>query len=158
MNTAASAFFEVAVIGDVTIISYRAEKVPPNDAPQLDVGLFLDWIEGVERLTVRKPVTWELFRNDLLTYLDTQRPGKVVLDFAKQEKIHSQAVISSAMNGVYALAKRRSAAFGCQWRLCGLTATARDLYEKTSLSLILPQVHDSREEAIAAFHTDVTID
>ena len=75
---------------------------------------------------------------------------RLVLDFAGLERIGSQPIISTAMNGVYAQVRRWANQSGCQVRLCGVSGALRGTYQISSLHLLFPEIHESRAEAIEA--------
>ena len=139
MSIADYEFFEVAVVGDVTVVTL-VDVTDQGYQP-----------ETTDQLTPRSLDIWRRFEKDLLAVLDGNKPAKVVLDFAALDQIGYQAVISSAMNGVFAQAKRASDSFRCQWRICGLTEKARHAYEVSSLHMIFPKIHDDQSKALAAF-------
>lgn len=155
MSITVSDFFEVILIGDVTVIKlldaadYRRDR-----SKETDLAPLIHQMGGPpppETLQI-----WERFQKDLIAYLDTNTPTKVVFDFAGLHQIGYQAVISSAMNGVYATAKKQAERFGCEWRICGLTKVVRSTYNISSLHNIFPQIHDAQSEAVSAFSTNVT--
>ncbi|MGI8978540.1 MAG: hypothetical protein ACR2FY_04905 [Pirellulaceae bacterium] len=94
---------------------------------------------------------WSQLQSGLKSLLEISKPAKVVLDFAGLHKIGSQPIISSAMNNAYVRAQRFSRSFGCQWRICGLTSQARELFAFTCLGQIFPHIHDSQADALTAF-------
>ena len=154
MNTA-SDFFEVTLVGNVTVIkllnpdSYRRQ----DESNAIDPAALIYWLEGS-----RPPPTlsiWEQFRNDLIAFLETKKPARVVLDFAGLHQIGPQSVISSAMNGVFMMAKKLSDKRDCQWRVCGLTDVTKALYGVSSLHQIFPHTNRNQADAVAAFGTNV---
>jgi anti-anti-sigma regulatory factor len=98
------------------------------------------------------PETWERFRDDLFAFLDANKPKRLVLDFAGLDRIgRHHPIFSSAINSVYFAAKQRSAAFGCEWRLCGFTKESREFFNFLRLTRFFPHVHETQVEAVAAF-------
>lgn len=149
MSLFPSQFFKVTVVGDVTVIRLLAAVDDHDRSPEVDVAALLHRLGGP---APQPPaVLWERFQSDLLALLDANQPTKIVLDFAGLSQIGGQAVLSSAMNSVYASAKQAADSLGCHWRVCGLNADARSIFDVSALYTLFPQVHDTQAAALAAF-------
>jgi len=150
MSAAAFDFFEVTLIRDVTVIKLLdAAEYCRDHSKDVELAPLIYRMGGP--LPPQTLEIWERLRNDLLMLLETDKPQKVVLDFAGLDRIGYQAMFSSAINSACVAAKSRSEAFGCQWRLCGFTEHARAFYESSWFPKMFPDVHDSQADAVAAF-------
>ena len=92
----------------------------------------------------------EAFRQDLIGFLDRDKPVKIVVDFSELWRIDCLTLGGASVKGVLIAAKRRSDRNGCQWKFCRMSAPVRQCYELSRLDSVFP-MYESRSDALAAF-------
>mgnify|MGYP003573954850 CR=1 FL=1 len=92
----------------------------------------------------------EAFRQDLISFLDQEKPAKIVVDFSQLWRIGCLSLGGAAVKGVLIAAKRRSERTASQWKFCGMSAPVRQCYELSRLDSIFP-MYGSTADALAAF-------
>ena len=149
MSVTDSDFFAVTLIGDVTVIQLiEATEYRRRPTTEFDLDAFLHQLLEPPR---PEPLPiWQRLGNDLRTFLASNKPGKVVLDFAGLGRIGDEAVVSTPMNSAFLSVIAQSVTFGCQWRICGLMENACEIYKGYRIDELL-QIHDTQSEALAAF-------
>jgi anti-anti-sigma factor len=84
-------------------------------------------------------------QDELMELVEHEQPQKVIVDFSRV--LHCSTAV---MNGLLR-AKKRIKANGGELRLCGMIEPIRDAYRMLNLDGTVFQIHDSPDEARAAF-------
>ena len=115
---------------------------------QGDVAV-LTLVNPASPLTATRAASDQL-RSDLTNLLDSHQPAKILVDFAGLRKIGPIDLGNAAMIAILLAAKKQTAAYSSQWRLCGMSEDVQQRYVLARLDKIFP-MHPTQSDALAAF-------